>query len=173
MELSMRKTNETYRVIDNNRNWKVTADGIIQNTVVPTAVMVSVEVQVIPETTTTVETAETTEIAAEEPKITIFNEDNMIDIEIMNRIHDLNKKLNKFKEDLYAADYVRKSMLEKGFMEAVTNYMKNGGYKYDNKIMNYQSFISKINDFNAAIDVIKQAKKEIEKIEKELEKYEF
>jgi hypothetical protein len=64
-------------------------------------------------------------------------------------------------------------MIEKGFMEAISEYMQHGGYKYDGKVLNYQSFISKLNDFNAACNVIKTAKKEIEKLEKELEKYEF
>ena len=175
--ITMGNTNETYICRNtNNRNWKVAADGIIKSTVVPAAVMVQVQVQVPekkaekPETTTTSETAET---AAEEKKITIFNEDNTINVKIMNTIHDLNRRRNNFVEELSSAEYVRKMMIEKGFHEAISEYMQHGGYKYDGKVLNYQSFISKINDFNTACVVIKTAKQEIEKLDKELEKYKF
>jgi hypothetical protein len=173
MEIIMKKLTETYRTNNNKRNWTVTNDGIIKSTIVPAepaAIIVSVPVQ-IPETKP-VETAE--ETAAEEPKkITIFNEDNTINVKIMNTIHDLNRRRNNFIQEMSAAEFIRNNMIEKGFNEAISDYMKNGGYKYDGKVLNYQSFISKINDFNAAVTVIKTAKKEIEKLEKELEKYEF
>ena len=162
--------NATYRVINKNRNWTIDENGIIKSKIastVPASIVVQVQVQ-IPETKP-VETAEETA----EHKITIVNEDGTIDIKIMDRIHDLNRRKKNFVEELSAAEFIRNNMIEKGFYEAISEYMQYSGYKYDGKVLNYQSFISKINDFNAACDVIKKEKQEIEKLDKELEKYEF
>ena len=168
--ITMNNANATYITRCDNRKWAVDEEGIIRSTVIP-AVPASVTVQVqiqVPET----KPVETSEETAEN-KITMYNEDGSINIDIMNRLNEINKRKNRLVDELSSAEYVRKTMVEKGFLEAITNYVKYNGYKYDSKIMNYPEFISKINDYNAAITVIKTAKKEIEKIDKELEKYEF
>jgi hypothetical protein len=171
----MRNINETYRVINNKKNWTVDENGIIKSKIastVPASIVVQVQVQEL-EKPEKPETSETAETKAKPEKITIFNEDNTINIKIMNTIHDLNRRRNNFVEELSAAEFIRNNMIEKGFHDAISEYMQHGGYKYDGKVLNYQSFISKINDFNTACSTIKTSKQEIEKLDKELEKYEF
>ena len=175
-EYTMKKiNNETYRANDNNREWKTTKDGIIIRANKPVAIMVSVSIQ-IPETTaveTTAETTTGTTSAVAEKKIGIYHEDGTINMDVMNVIKDLNNRRNNLIDTIARNEYNIKDMTEKGFMEALNNYMTKGETIYNGKQHNYNSFmalVSRYNDYKITADNAREA---LTKVNEELEKYEF
>ena len=175
-ELLMKtNTNATYRAANENREWKTTKDGIIIRANKPVPVLVSVKVQIpeVAETTTeTTEVAETTEAVAEK-KIGIYHEDGTIDMDVIDVIKDLNSRRNKLIDTIARNEYNIKDMAEKGFMEALNNYMMTGETIYNGKQYNYNSFmalVSRYNDYKITADNAREA---LTKVNEELEKYEF
>lgn len=178
-EYTMKKlTNETYRAANENREWTITKDGIIKLvTNKPVPVLVSVKVQIPePETTAETEVAEVAETVAEteaEKKIGIYHEDGTINMDVVNVIKDLNNRRNNLIDTIARNEYNIKDMTEKGFMEALNNYMMKGETTYNGKQYNYNSFmalVSRYNDYKITADNAREA---LTKVNEELEKYEF
>lgn len=168
--------NETYRAANENREWTITKDGIIKLvTNKPVPVLVSVKVQIPePETTaeTTVAETEVAEAVAEK-KIGIYHEDGTINMDVVNVIKDLNNRRNNLIDTIARNEYNIKDMTEKGFIEALNNYMMTGATIYNGKQHNYNSFmalVSRYNDYKITADNAREA---LTKVNEELEKYEF
>ena len=161
--------NETYRAANENREWTITKDGIIKLvTNKPVPVLVSVQVQ-IPETTAETTVAET----VAEKKIGIYHEDGTINMDVVNVIKDLNNRRNNLIDTIARNEYNIKDMTEKGFIEALNNYMMTGATIYNGKQHNYNSFmalVSRYNDYKITADNAREA---LTKVNEELEKYEF